>query len=92
MKIRLFITTMFTVLLAGCGATSPHPDCSVLQQAERQNAKDLEAYCFTEQTQDSLKCEQAKNEQRTLQVARERIAQGSYPEVLGSYLPCPQQF
>jgi len=93
MKTCLLIAAMSTVLLVGCSASSResfiewleyHPDCTALQKAERRNAKDLEAYCYTEQTQNSLKCEQAKARKRDLQISRERVSQEP-----GS---CPQQF
>ena len=90
MKTRFLIAAIFTVLLAGCttaeeweaffSSTSPEQqirsaECAALQQAEQQNAKDLEAYCFTEQTQSSLKCEQAKSKKPDLKVIRDRLAE-----------------
>jgi len=72
MKIRLLIAAMSTVLLAGC-AVVPHPNCAPLQQAEKRNSKDLDAYCYTEATQDTLKCAKAKDERNYLHEQRAHI-------------------
>jgi len=80
MKTRLLIAAMSTVLLVGCAV--PHPNCAPLQQAEKRNSKDLDAYCYTEATQDTLKCTKAKDERDHLRELRvkmgeERFAPGS---------------
>lgn len=72
MKTRPLIATMATVLLSGC-VVLPHPNCAPLQQAERRNSKDLDAYCYTEATQDALKCAKAKDERDHLRELRARI-------------------
>jgi len=71
MKTRLLIVAMSTALLAGC--VYPHPNCAPLQQAEKQNTKDLDAYCYTEATQDALKCTKAKDERNYLRERRAYI-------------------
>jgi len=72
MKTRLLITAV-ALTLVGCRdplTMTYRVECTALQQAEQQNAEDLEAYCFTEQTQSSLKCEQAKSKKLDLKAAR----------------------
>jgi len=98
MKARLLIAAMSTVLLVSCGTTPVvHPNCASLQQAERKNAKDLDAYCYTGQTQDSLKCEQAKDKRNHLRLYRSEMAQDTYiatGALSGISLPyetCPSQ-
>lgn len=90
--IKRFILTAIALALAGCVPTTPvrqHPDCPAVQQAERQNAKDLQAYCFSEQTQDSLKCEQAKLQAARLTDVRNRMGKDSffYPHAAGNLGP-----
>jgi len=78
--IKRFILIIFTLAMAGCATVKrkQHPDCPAVQQAERQNAKDLQAYCFSEQTQNSLKCEQAKLQATRLMDVRNRMEKDSY--------------
>jgi len=71
MKTRLLIVAMSTALLAGC--VYPHPNCAPLQQAEKRNSKDLDAYCYTEATQDTLKCAKAKDERDYLREQRASV-------------------
>lgn len=77
MKTRPLIAAMSTVLLAGCSSL-PHPNCAPLQQAEKRNSKDLDAYCYTEATQDALKCAQAKDESDYLREQRTDLPVGGY--------------
>jgi len=89
MKLRLLIAAMTTALLAGCETnTKIHPGCAPLQQAEKRNMKDLEAYCFTAETQSSLKCEQAKDERDNLRQVRTRMesAEWQQPGGFGRFL------
>jgi len=83
MKTRLLIAAMSTVLLAGCIFLEPHPNCAPQQKAEKRNSKDLDAYCYTEATQDTLKCAKAKDERDHLRELRAEM--GEQRHVPGSY-------
>jgi len=75
--IKHFILATVALALVGC-AGKQHPNCPAVQQAERQNAKDLQAYCFSKHTQDSFKCEEARLQAARLLDARNRMQSDSY--------------
>jgi len=90
--IKRFILTAVMLALSGCVPATPmrqHPDCPAVQQAERQNANDLKAYCFSKHTQDSLKCEQAKLQAARLMDVRNWMEKDSffYPHAAGNRGP-----
>lgn len=97
MKVRLLVAAMstVTVLLAGCGGSVPHPNCPAQQQAERKNAKDLDAFCYTEATKDTLKCQKAKDERNNLRDVRIRMESARWSDggaIEYPYVPCAPVF
>jgi len=76
MKFHPLITTLTVaaVLLTGCASTDTEEGpCAPLIRDEKRNQKDLDAFCYTEATQDTLKCEKAKDERDYLRERRYEI-------------------
>lgn len=72
MNTRIVIPLAVAFLLAGCASTGEE-QCAPLIQDEKRNQKDLDAFCYTEATQDTLKCEKAKDERDYLRERRHEI-------------------
>jgi len=109
MKTRFLIAAVSTVLLVGCASTDTstdkeyypdyrahEADCAPLIQDEKRNQKDLDAFCYTEATQDTLKCEKAKDERNYLRERRREINNRETLQfmpfrgmVLGKWVTCP---